>query len=1033
MCRPLRRDSLFGALDEATEGAAAWVGAMAGAGKTTLVATWTEQRGYPAVWMQLDAGDSDPTTFFHYLSLAVASHERKRRLPLAVPEALSDIGSFARRYFRALYQALRAGSVLVFDNFQEARADALIPVLDAAIAERPDTHRVVVISRLSPPPPFAQVIARGLLKCLRPEALAFSRDEVHLLTREREDDDTVADRLHAETEGWAAGIVLILEAARGAGMPSKVGVTRREMIFEYFAEQIFSGLDSRNQDVLLRTALLPSVTPNLAAKLTARCDAGDVLSGLYERKLFTYRSGEGGTYQYHRLFREFLLQRARHVLGRKGFVALATHAAELLDADNSIEAALELALCAEAWDYAATLIVRNAPHIAAQNRWSALLSWIDSLPGSMVDSRAWLVYWRGVALSATRSEAALRVLEQAVEAFADCGDAQGQLLASSEGLHCAFRLWSFTESADRFLTTIQRLLGEEHRFVDAIRIHALAGAVLGLTYRQPTNRLLPLYAEEVLGALPRIDGCEQRVRAALPILEYFNDLGSFARSERVIATVGAIPGECSPALRYQWWDQLTWQYCYMGLRDPAVQAADKAWHCAESEGLNDLLFLGRTMQCTAAIQFGNLVRAEELLAQMRREFAARVLMHSMRLHWLELWLHLARGDADSARAVWSRWSRLPLAGVPIMYPSSHPVVAVLLLLGEHGQALERIRSWRRQLADFNSPFFDFNLSLMEAAALLAAGEEALAYDALRTALAIGRERKFLCTTTWIPSMMSNLCGEALTRGIEIDYVRTLIRHNGLVAGAAGAMLWPRPVKVLTLGQFCVWHDDKPIEVGRKAPKKVLNLLKVIVAHEGRDVPVESISDLLWPDLEGDAQHVAFSIALHRLRKLLRDPASIRLVDNRISLDAGKVWVDAFALDDILKRALQGEDSSVIVGVAEQALAIYRGPFLTHDPAPWAVSIRERLRSRFVRVIEQSCAVLERGQRLDQAVALYRCGIETDCLAEALYQGLMRCYAALGRPAQALATFRQLEHVLQRVLNVGPSASTKALAAQLATD
>ena len=42
-----------------------------GAGKTTLAASYLEEAGVPAIWHQIDPGDSDPATFFYYLKQAI--------------------------------------------------------------------------------------------------------------------------------------------------------------------------------------------------------------------------------------------------------------------------------------------------------------------------------------------------------------------------------------------------------------------------------------------------------------------------------------------------------------------------------------------------------------------------------------------------------------------------------------------------------------------------------------------------------------------------------------------------------------------------------------------------------------------------------------------------------------------------------------------------------------------------------------------------------------------------------------------------
>src|SRR5258705_11451083 len=104
----------------------------------------------------------------------------------------------------------------------------------------------------------------------------------------------------------------------------------------------------------------------------------------------------------------------------------------------------------------------------------------------------------------------------------------------------------------------------------------------------------------------------------------------------------------------------------------------------------------------------------------------------------------------------------------------------------------------------------------------------------------------------------------------------------------------------------------------------------------------------------------------------------------------------------------------------RALAAYRGPLLADVADAWALAPRERLRRRLSLHPDVVARAAEAARAFERALAWYHQGLDGDDLAEGFYQGAMRCYPALDRPAEAAALLQRCRRILHGRLAVGPS-------------
>jgi DNA-binding SARP family transcriptional activator len=107
------------------------------------------------------------------------------------------------------------------------------------------------------------------------------------------------------------------------------------------------------------------------------------------------------------------------------------------------------------------------------------------------------------------------------------------------------------------------------------------------------------------------------------------------------------------------------------------------------------------------------------------------------------------------------------------------------------------------------------------------------------------------------------------------------------------------VRIHTLGEFVVEIRGRRLYDRDWKGQRTKSLLLALIGEGGYKVPAERLSDLLWPDSDGDQAAQNLKVALHRLRRLGCAPDEapvnwIHVKHGHVSLARSLCWVDAHA-------------------------------------------------------------------------------------------------------------------------------------------
>jgi LuxR family transcriptional regulator, maltose regulon positive regulatory protein len=1067
----VRRQRLVDFIHGAIQHKLILIAAGAGYGKTSLLIDYAYDTDLPVCWYSLDAHDAQVSTFVEYLVAAI--RERFPQFGGPVLQALAtyqgdeaDVEPFVRLLIREIEEQIHQYFVLILDDYHTILdSEGVNALLDGLLLYLPEQCHIILATRGIPRRlTLSRLAAQRQVVGQSAHELAFTQDEICVLLANLglgDLDAASVQRLAERSEGWVTGIILAAQTDPGATQEMMRLSGASGGVFDYMAEEVLSRQRQEIQDFALRSALCTEMSPPLCDALLSIENSAQLLRELSEQNLFTATlDNEGNWYQYHQLFREFLL--ARFERGAPGeYRQLQMRLAALMAERGRWGQAIDSYLAAGAFADAARGIELVAQETFERGAWDRLQAWIDELPPAILSGHPRLLLYRGK-LHAERGELgrAMVLCQRSEEAFARRGDEVGAARALAqqavierfrgrltEAILLCRRVLDGQAQAQKHQDPIAATLAQHNigicytmqgRVAEGI---AQLHEALLLARRHADDMSAGYIAHDIgLAELNRghLTAGRQSLHQALMIWRRVGNPSALAISLQGLGIIHHYLGEYieaenrlqeSLAKALDAGDQRVAAYTIVSQADlyrdmgrfaEADETYQRGLTVATASGAAHLAVYSLASRGYAQRFMGQALLARQLIIEALDNVSREMPLEQGLCH-----LYLGALAVD-AQAYEEGREHLKIAIEILERIEAKRDLARALLhlarlewLGKEARVVERLRRVADLAEELGSSQF------ITAEALPVGGERSMLEMLLQarephiTQLARMALRDL---AKWI-SMPAHGDGPNVggTTGDET------IGGSSIAPVPVATISLPRsakPLEFLGLDGGQVFKEGSPVQDWESMVARIMVFL--FLSHP-RGLRRERAIDLLWPEVSEARGNSLFHSTLYRVRNALYKDVVVHQPGSMYRINPQREYrydVDEFQR---LARLGLGQDeasSENMQAMARaRALALYQRPFLETCEYDWCDQIRRSLENALLDVLYAQARYIALHGAPDDAEALYTRALHINPFDERAHRGIMWSRSVRGDRSGALRQFQDCKEILADEMGIDPEAET----------
>ena len=1020
--------------------------ADAGYGKTTILSELLSDLKFPYLYYQIDEKDRDLAVFLTYLSSGIT------RLYLHFGTKAADsfrqtrnIEASAAAFVNDIVDKIGQPIYLVFDDYQHLiEYRDINQFMNFLLDHGPDFLHVIISTRVAPHFSLTKLIAKQEYLEISRENLRFAREEIEMLFKKLSGislSNEELTRLDEYSEGWITALRLIIQDLLAKGRKDASEVLNEylrsgQSLFNYFAKEILDGERPRIRNLLLTSSILEQMDTKNCSFILGIKNPQTILSYITLKHLFVTRL-DAGTYQYHRLFKEFLKRRLTIHYGAKSVRQLHHRAGMYYLRENDPAQAVEHFIAAERYHDAVRTIRKSADKLLNDGMFFMLYTWIEGLPLPVLKRNYDIYFMKAKILRLWgRWDEALEIFDEVYTAYKKKANRRGCALALNEKA-MIFHYRGNAQEALRIEKKACRYI-PKHDYLLLIKIYHSISVISQAMGQLASAEKYMLEAREIS---QKTLGARENIQIACGLAFIYSIRGEFKKAAEILNQL--IKEYQAQALMLPWMGNVYGNAASIAMdlgefTDARAYLERAEEICRKFNDRRSLAYLigarGQLHFCKgdykqATKYYERTMLANQSLKERRIDFVARIDLSAA---------YLASGNPALAKKYHDQAKNF----VNFQSPSIDFLTFTILeaQLARPTQNLNKaLSSFRKALTiaqQLNVTFYETRILFYLAQLLIRKGESLKARrtvrECLRLAEAKGYEFFLISESKKDPTVLEF----ADQQKINPAYVDSLLSVLGKTPatglgkiGKEGDLL-----KIKFFGGLELFNSEgKKLEVNWPS-QKVKSLFCFLTVQTPKKFTKDHLIEIFWPEKPRDRAEQNLYTNISLLRKLLKEKICGEVVQHRgqfyyLNPDF-RFGSDFTELMEKIKAANSERNPAGRIDYYLKIAEFHPDDFLPEIYDNWCVSIKDFLNKEYLNCLRRLGSTFWHKKDYENSLEYFLKSAKLDPFDEVTHQNIMRCYAELGNQKMLNEHYQNFKTSIKKEFNKNPQLETTRLYQEL---